>query len=281
MTLAVRTPASSANVGAGFDVLGVALALYADVGIGEAPDGALELDEHHPAHLAFSRLGGVGSLWLRSSIPMARGLGFSGAVRVGAAALAVSSREGRPDAIEEAAGEILRVAVELEGHGDNAAASAVGGVVAYVDGRVLPISVGPELAGASVVAWIPDVTTSTDRSRQALPAEVERSAAVHNIGHALQLALAFEHDDPSLLVGATSDRLHQAQRLPLVPGALDAMEAGVAAGAWCGWLSGSGPTIAFLCPGELGEAVAAALPGGAHTKRLQIDTVGSRLLDAP
>ena len=81
-------------------------------------------------------------MWMRCNIPMARGLGFSGAVRVGAAALAVVQRG---DAIDTAAGEILDVATELEGHGDNVAASLHGGVVAFVGGRAIPFALGPVL----------------------------------------------------------------------------------------------------------------------------------------
>lgn len=278
MTLVVRTPATTANLGSGFDVFGLALALHADLGTGEAPDGAQVLDRHHPARAPFEELGGVGPLWLRSSIPIARGLGFSGAMRVGAAALAVCQRDGGGGVIESAVDEIVRVAAAHEGHGDNAAASVYGGLVAYVDGRVVPIAVGPVLAAAKVVTWIPDITTSTDRSRRALSPEVDRSAAVHNIGRALQLALAFEHDDPSLLSGATDDELHQAERLPLVPGAADALSAGAAAGAWCGWLSGSGPTVAFLCSSAMADEVERSLPPGGHSKRLAIDTLGVRIV---
>jgi homoserine kinase len=73
-----------------------------------------------------------------------------------------------------------------------------------------------------------------------------------------------------LLDGATDDRLHQSVRLGSVPGAADALDAGVSAGAWCGWLSGSGPTIAFLAEPAAADAVAAALPNTGHVKRLHI-----------
>lgn len=279
MTLVVRTPATSANLGSGFDVLGLALTLHADIGTGAAPEGARTVDQHHPARAPFDELGGEGPIWLRSSIPVARGLGFSGAMRVGAAALAVCQRDGRAAAsIRSSAGEIVRVAAAHEGHGDNAAASLHGGLVAFVQGRVVPIGVGPVLAAAAVVTWIPDVTTSTDRSRRALPTAVVRSAAVHNIGRSLQLALAFEHDDPSLLSGATDDQLHQVERLPLVPGASAALTAGTAAGAWCGWLSGSGPTVAFLCAAGAADSVVGSLPSGGHSKTLAIDTAGARVV---
>jgi len=271
----VRAPASSANLGAGFDVFGMALGVYADVGVGSAPEGAQQLDEHHPGRSAFDLLGGRGPVWLQSSIPMARGLGFSGAVRVGAAALAIA-QSGR--SIAEASDEILAVATELEGHGDNVAASLCGGVTAYVDGQAIPFRLGPVLSGAAFVAWVPDVTTSTDRSRMMLAGEVARSAAVHNIARAAQFVLAFAHDDPTLLHAATDDQLHQAERLRLVPGAADAITAGVRAGAWCGWLSGSGPTVAMLVDPALADHVAAALPAGAHTKILSLDTHGTHQL---
>lgn len=273
--LVVRTPASSANLGAGFDVFGMALTLYADVGVGEAPDDAHQVDAHHPARAAFDRLGGTGPMWLRTNIPMARGLGFSGSVRVGAASLAIA-QSGR--SLLEGADEILEVTTELEGHGDNVAASFHGGVVAAVDGRAVPFVVGPVLGESMFVAWVPDVTTSTDSSRRALGEMVDRSDAVHNIGRATQFVLAFAHDDPSLLAGATSDRLHQSVRLPGVPGAIDAMEAAVAAGAWCSWLSGSGPTVGMLVDRGGADTVVAALPAGGHAKVLALDLLGARIV---
>ncbi|MFK7918879.1 MAG: homoserine kinase [Ilumatobacter sp.] len=274
--LAVRTPASSANLGAGFDVFAMALDLFADVGEGPAPDGAQQVDEHHPARTAFERLGGTGPVWLRTNIPMGRGLGFSGAVRVGAASLA-ALQSGR--SIADAAREILSLATELEGHGDNVAASLHGGVVAFVEDRSVPFVLGPTMGASAFVAWVPDVTTSTDRSRQTLDALVSRDHAVHNIGRAVQFALAFAHDDPGLLTDATNDRLHQDARVPHVPNAGEALAAGVHAGAWCSWLSGSGPTVGFLAPASIAAEVAAALPPGGHAKVLRIDTLGARSID--
>jgi homoserine kinase len=285
-SLVVRVPASSANLGAGFDVLGMALDLYLDVGFGDAPDGARPIDRHHPAATAFSAVNGVEpprALWLRSSIPMARGLGFSGAARVAGAALAVVCVSDDPAAdlatdLAVEGSRVLATAARLERHGDNAAASVFGGVVAWVDGRVVRLRVGPRLAVASVLAWIPDVTTSTDSSRGALPEVVTRRDAVHNLGRIAQLVAAIEHDDPSLLDGATDDRLHQTTRLAEVPGAAAALEAGGAAGAWCGWLSGSGPTVAFLVDSDAAVAVAAALPDSGHVKHLHIAGHGVHLV---
>lgn len=269
----VRAPASSANLGAGFDVFGMALDLFADVGLGLPPDGAHVVDEHHPVRAAFDRLGGTGPMWLRSNIPMARGLGFSGAVRVAGAALAVVQAE---RSVDDNADEILAVTTQLEGHGDNVAASLFGGVTAFVQGRAIPFRIGPVLERSAFVAWIPETTTSTDTSRRSLPEQVDRADAIHNIGRATQFALAFAHDDPGLLVDATQDRMHQDARLPAVHGAADAIDAGLAAGAWCGWLSGSGPTVALLADRAVAAAVAAALPAGGHTKILSIDMHGAR-----
>jgi homoserine kinase len=96
-----------------------------------------------------------------------------------------------------------------------------------------------------------------------------------------QFVAAIEHDDPSLLAGATDDRLHQPTRLADVPGAAAALAAGVAAGAWCGWLSGSGPTVAFLVDGDVATTVAAALPESGHVKHLHIAGYGVRLVTQP
>lgn len=285
----VRTPASSANLGAGFDVLGMALDIFADCGLGAAPDDAQQLDDRHPGRIAFEALGGSGPMWMRCTIPMGRGLGFSGAARVGAAALAVAQAAGTAGtagtadtgdgdrAIAQRAAEILEFTTGLEGHGDNAAASLHGGVTAFVDGDCIKIPIGPTLASAAFVAWVPSVTTSTDASRRALGDSVERTAAVHNIGSAIKFVMAFVDDDPSALAGGVADRLHQAARLPHVAGAAEAIEAGVAAGAWAGWLSGSGPTVGLLCPRGIASSVAASLPGDAHTKILSIDTLGCRI----
>jgi len=284
--IAVRVPASSANLGAGFDVLGMALDLHLDAGIGDAPVGARSIDRYHPTARAFAALAATTEpnppIWVRTSIPMGRGLGFSGAARVGGAALGALVSAADPAAALLAARDVvLDVAVALEGHGDNAAASVFGGVVAWVDGRAIPLRAGSQLTSASVVVWIPDLTTSTDRSRSILPDAVARADAVHNLGRVAQFVLAIEHDDPSLLAGATDDRLHQAVRLPEVPGAAAALDAGIAAGAWCGWLSGSGPTVAFLVDAAAVDAVIASLPETGHVKHLHIASSGVHLIPIP
>jgi homoserine kinase len=270
----VRVPATSANLGAGFDALGMALTLYAELGTRErgddVPDGAHIADRHHPADIAFRALGGAGELWVRSPIPMGRGLGYSGAIRVGGAAVAVIQRDGALDAAGRA--EVFELTAELERHPDNVAASVYGGVIVAVGRQVAPVQLGFE---SMVVVWVPNSTsTSTDESRAALPDYVSRADAVFNVGRAALFVAACAAGDVAALATATDDRLHQPVRLAAVPESASAIETARLAGAWAAWLSGSGPTIAALCDPAVADTVAAALPSTGHTKLLQIDRAG-------
>ena len=275
---AVRVPGSSANLGAGFDVLGMALDVHADVGCGEAPTGGHPADEHHPATVAFRALGGAGPLWTRTSIPMGRGLGYSGAVRIGGAAAAIVQQHGRLAIADHARRrQVLDVAAGLERHGDNAAASLEGGIVVVTDGVVerVPLAFDP-----AVVVWLPaDATTSTDRSRAALAESVSRDDAVFNLGRVALFVTACVTGRPELLRIATEDRLHQAARLATAPTSATAIEAALAAGAWAAWLSGSGPTVAMFCEPARADALAAALPANGHAKVLRIDHAGATVID--
>jgi homoserine kinase len=273
--LAVSVPASSANLGPGFDALGIALSLRCELGVvdersaGEQPAGSV--DEHHPASVAFTRAGGRGTLWVRSPIPIGRGLGFSGAMRVGGAALAVLQRSGPAGLGADGRRAVLAVAAELEEHADNAAASLYGGIVATdgVSAVVVPTPLTPD-----VVVWVPADATATLSSRAALPGTVSRADAVFNIGRTATLVAALAAGDVAALAAATEDRLHQHARLAAAPASASALAAGRAAGAWCGWLSGSGPTVAFLAARGEGAALAAALPESGHTKVLGVDRAG-------
>lgn len=270
----IRVPATSANLGAGFDVLGMALSLYADVGVGDPPDGAQVAESSHPADIAFRRLGGHGQLWVRSPIPMARGLGFSGAVRVGGATAAVVQRDG-PAALDDVvtAYQVLGAAADLEGHADNAAASLYGGVVVCAGDEVqrVPMALDP-----AIVVWIPDdTTTSTDRSRAVLPEHVPMSDAVFNLGRVGTFVAACAAGNSMALRRATEDRLHQPARLAVAPECRAALDAALETGAWAAWLSGSGPTVAAMCAPDAADALAAALPADGHTKVLTIDIEGA------
>jgi homoserine kinase len=275
--LAVRVPGSSANLGPGFDALALALDLHVEAGTGDAPDGSRPCDAHHPAFAAFTESGGAGPMWMRTSIPMGRGLGYSAAARVAGACLAVAQRSGvvapGPFAPDDRAA-VLELVARLEGHADNAAASLHGGLVATAAGRVVPVTMGFEPA---VVVWIPGTTTSTERSRTALPESVGFDDAAFNVARTALLLAALAAGDVAALGEATADRLHQERRLGAVPGAADVLVAGLAAGAWCGWLSGSGPSLAFLCDPSGAPALAAALSPPGHTKVLAIARDGATL----
>ena len=269
----VRVPASSANLGPGFDTLGMALSLHAEVGAGEAPGGAQQADEHHPATVAFRRHGGEGPLWVRSPIPMGRGMGYSGAVRVGGLVAAHAQRAGRDQALlQQALPELLALATELEGHADNVAASLYGGVVATAGGHAVsvPLSFDP-----AMVLWVPSFVTSTDQSRATLPAQVPMADAVFNVGRTALLVAALAAGQMNVLRAATQDRLHQDLRLVAAEPSRAAMQAALAAGAWATWLSGSGPTVAAMCAVDEAEELAAALPPDGHTKVLRIDHAGA------
>jgi homoserine kinase len=273
-----RVPASTANLGPGFDALGMALKLYAEIGVGEAPQPprARVVGETHPAAVAFRRGGGEGVLWVRSPIPVGRGLGFSGAMRVGGLVAAWAQQEGgRPADLAAARPALLELAIELEGHGDNVAASLYGGVVATSAGRAVPVTLNVEPA---VVTWVPSFTTATEKSRRDLPAKVSFDDAAFNVGRTALLVAALAAGDVDALRSATQDRLHQDRRMAAAQPSRAALEAGLAAGAWCGWLSGSGPTVALLCAPTDAAALGAALPGDGEVKVLDVDRDGATLI---
>lgn len=276
-----RVPATSANMGPGFDSLGMAVTLWAEVGVLDVdpvPDGGRPVDDHHLASVAFARAGGTGALWVKSPIPMGRGLGYSAAVRVAGALLACAHRNGDAsdsDAVlAEHGPEVLALSAELEGHADNAAPALLGGVVASAGDRSIQV---PLQLDPAVVMWVPSFTTRTDQSRSQLGRTVDLDDAVFNIGRVAYLVAALAAGDVEALRHATQDRIHQPSRFESSPASLAAHDAAIAAGAWCSWLSGSGPTVASMCSVELADELAAALPVDGHTKVLRIDHGGASL----
>lgn len=269
----VRVPATTANLGAGFDCLGLALTLYNEVEAQPADDlsiiiegeGAAELprDETNLVWRAARRvLARVGDgppgvrLHLRNRIPMESGLGSSAAATV-AGLLVGHALTGQ--VLSQA--ELLEMAVAMEGHPDNVAPALLGGLMVAArddDGRLLTSRVA--IPPWHAVAVMPDFRLSTQAARRALPDCVSLSDAVYNVGHAALTVVALQQGDVRLLAAAMTDRLHQPYRAPLVPGlqaALDAVRAqGVAAA-----ISGSGPTvIAFVADqgAAVGEVVVRA-----------------------
>lgn len=268
----VRVPATSANLGPGFDVMGLALTCHTWVGlvgVDAMPDAAAEANDNHPAQVAFVRAGGEGRVWVRNEIPMGRGMGFSGAVRVGGIAVAFGQRFGVQ--WRDHLGEMLALGTELEGHADNVAPSIHGGVVIATPETVVDV---PVAFDPVFLMWVPDFTTSTNESRGRIGPQIALSDAVFNIARTAMFVTAFATGNVALLREATRDRIHQDIRLGASPACRTALDAGLAAGAWCGWLSGSGPTVAIMTDAVSAEAITAALPGDGHVKRLTIDTQG-------
>lgn len=276
----VVVPASSANLGSGFDVLGMALSITAEIGLvdGEQPDGAEIARGKHPAATAFAAAGGSGQVWVRTSIPSGRGLGFSGAVRVGAIALA-RQQVSSTDVLVDDRQAIYDLARAEEGHGDNVGASLFGGVVVVADATCVNVPLALDTAlEPVVVVWIPTYKTSTSESRETLSDSVTRSDAVFNMARVGLWVNALATGDLTLLREATSDRLHQDVRLAAVPRSREALEAMKAAGAHGAWLSGSGPTVACLCESIDAERISATLPDGRRSI-LRIDRRGARWAD--
>jgi homoserine kinase len=151
-------------------------------------------------------------------------------------------------------------------------------VTVFVDGAAVSVPLGFTTEPV-VVAWSPaDTTTSTNRSRAALPDLVHRADATFNIANVAALMVALQSGDVELLGSAMRDRLHQSKRLESLPTSAAALRVGSAAGAWCGWLSGSGPTVAFLCAPDRADDIALALDAGGQVRTLHIDHVGVRAL---
>ncbi len=272
----IIVPASSANLGPGFDVLGLAVSVTAEIGLVDrgVPDGAEVARGGHPAATAFARAEGRGLVWVRTSIPSGRGLGFSGAVRVGAIALARQQRHDG-DVLVDDRQEIFDIARAEEGHGDNVGASLVGGVVVVADGTLasVPLAVDP-----AIVVWVPSYKTSTTESRATLSNSVSRDDAVFNMARVGLWVAAMSSGDLSVLADATADRLHQDVRLERVPRSREALDAMRAAGSYGAWLSGSGPTVACMCDVDDAERISDALPEG-RRMILRIDRLGARWAD--
>lgn len=256
MGVSVSAPGSSANLGAGFDVLGLAVARRAEVGVGDVPDRAQVAPETHPAAVAHRAAGGDGAVWVRSDLPMGRGLGYSGAVRVAGAMLALVQHLG-PEAATDAAhrAQVLGIVSDLEGHPDNAAASVHGGLVIATPDRVTE---APISDGLRLLVWVPSAITSTDQSRTRLDPMVTRLDAVFNIGAVATFVIACGTGEIDGLRSGCRDRLHQDTRLAISPGSAGVIAALTEAGA-AAWLSGSGPTVAAFVTADRVDAVIGAL----------------------
>ena len=182
---------------------------------------------------------------MRSPIPAGRGLGFSGAMRVGGLVAAVAQRAGGDAELEAARPALLEIAIELEGHADNAAAS----LLRRASWRRPPAGSCACRSPSTRPSWPGCRRSRRRRTGPGTPCggSVSFADAVFNVGRTALLVAALAAGDVEALRWATADRLHQDQRFAAAVPARVALANGLEAGAWCGWLSGSGPTVCLLC----------------------------------
>jgi homoserine kinase len=284
MHITIRVPATSANLGPGFDSLGLALDLWNETVMTLAIEYSVQVTGEGRERLS----AGENNMIIRSAqqlagrvgkhlppfhvdcinrIPLSSGLGSSAAAKL-TGLLGANALLGKPLSKDE----VLELATQLEGHPDNVAAALLGGlVVSTVDqGRVLAhkVHVGGNPAPRGllespfhVTVVLPDFHIPTRLARAALPEQIPMKDAVHNISRAMLVVEAFRSADPNLLGKAMSDTLHQPHRLRLIPGAQAAMDAAREAGASAVALSGAGPSlIAFSADRDqaVGEAMVRA-----------------------
>ncbi|MEE9581939.1 MAG: homoserine kinase [Acidimicrobiia bacterium] len=269
-------PASSANLGPGFDVLALALNLRCTVSAESADEWSV-LSGDEPASQATVEMvrsvagdAGPHSVRIDSEIPVGRGLGSSAAVLVATAA-AISGEADRDDLFE--------VAAAVEGHPDNVAAAVFGGLVAVgADGSVNRLAVHPSL---QVVVAVPDEVLSTAEARAVLPAEVSRQVAVRSAARLAMLIEGLRTADSVSLLAALGDEMHEAPRRSITetPARLiaAALDAGAAYASW----SGAGPSVlGFVVEDSIDPVTAAledALEGAGSVLELAIDQEGARI----
>jgi homoserine kinase len=283
----VVAPATSANLGPGFDALGLALALRDDVSVevvdsnvtvvvdGEGADTVARDETNLVVRALRVGLDALGArapglrLVCRNRIPHGRGLGSSAAAIVGGLRLA-SALHG--DGLDDAS--LLALATEIEGHPDNVAACALGGLtIAYLtDGgpRAVRLEVDRLLAP---MVFVPPAPLSTEVARDLLPADVpHRDAVANSARSALLVAAITAHGE--LLLDATEDRLHQAYREPAMPESIDLVRR-LRAGGHAAVVSGAGPTVLVLATLSVPIDSDAWVPAGWRAMSLAVDPHGA------
>jgi homoserine kinase len=278
-SVSVRVPATSANLGPGFDCLGIALDVWATVTLST---GARQDDRP----LAGMTLNAARALFAaadlepphayaatyQGSIPIARGLGASAVARVGGV-LAANTLAGQPLDREQ----LLLLATELEGHADNVAPALFGSLQVVVRDRQRLTHVAVPLpAGLKAVLLIPELRMPTQKSRKLLPQSLSRADAVRNASRTALLVAALSQGRFDLLDEATKDRLHQPARAKLFPAMYVIFDAARAAGAHCAYLSGGGSTICALCT-DNEQGIADAMLEAARSR----DVAAESLITAP
>ncbi len=272
----VRVPASSANLGPGFDVFAAALALHMELEVVETgafavvTDLAIATDRRNLCVRAFEALHPAETFEFRitSGIPLSGGLGTSAAAYVAGLMAA--------DSLFELDADLLALGTELEGHPDNVAAALYGGVAICAD--AISTRLGAP-TGLETVIVVPHEAVRTKQARAALPAQVPMADAVFNTAHASLLVLGLATSDYDLIARGLQDRLHQPRRRHLYPRSMDLVERAQALGALGATISGAGPTVLFWSHYEQTAALVDALrgeaDGWAEVHRAPLETMGA------
>ncbi|HEY1592362.1 MAG TPA: homoserine kinase, partial [Solirubrobacteraceae bacterium] len=271
----VRVPASSANLGPGFDVLAAAIALHLEVEVQETGRFAVVTELDVPRDRTnlvvrgFERLHSADAFEFRiaSEIPLSGGLGSSAAAIV-AGLLAA-------DHLFELDADVLALATELEGHPDNVAAALEGGFVVCQGTRVHRFE--PPM-GLEAVLVVPHEAVVTDAARAALPGSVPLADAVFNVAEAATLILGLAGPDWDLIAAGLRDRLHQPHRAHLYPRSVELLERATALGALGATISGAGPSVLVWCryeqTGAVIEQLARETAGWARVMRAPFESHG-------
>jgi len=286
-SIQVEVPATSANLGPGFDCLGLSLDLWNQVEMHPAPadelsatgEGSSQLHgqttslAHRAARAVWEELAleptGF-AISMHNAVPFARGLGSSSAAIVGGLVAANEwARKHRGSALSN--DKLLDLATRIEGHPDNVAPALLGGFCVCAtreDGRVFAVS-PPVKNAPRFVVWIPSAELSTKKARAALPSAYLRADCVFNLSRSALLVAALTTGDFSALGESLRDRIHQDFRAPLVPGWAELGEVAREVGALGMTLSGAGPTILFwLAPESDSEAFVVSLENAARAHGL-------------
>lgn len=280
----VRVPATSANLGPGYDVMAVALDLHLELEVVESGTFSVEcggmdvpVDRDNLIVRAFETLHPADGITFRTGdgIPLARGMGSSAAAIVAGLVAADHMYElglERQDLLERAAA--------LEGHPDNVAAALCGGfVVCAGEGPGLTATRIDSPEGLEGILVIPDVEVSTSKAREAIPAEVPIADAIANAASAAHLALGLSRADFDLISTGLTDRLHQERRAHLFPRSMEIVRAAPELGAIGATISGAGPTVLVWSGWQETGKVMAALKerceGWAEIRRVGFSPLGA------
>lgn len=293
----VRVPATSANLGAGFDALGLALDFYNyaefeeydSICIQSSNGGDIPCDESNLIYSTAKTLYSICGRELKGlkitqtdNIPMARGLGSSSACII-AGLTGANTLMGNPLSLDE----LVDLSAKIEGHPDNTAPALLGGIVTAVfDGKKVHWVKQEVFTTLKFVVIIPDFEMKTEAARACLPTEVSHRDAVFNLSRAALFSASLLTGKYENLRTAVQDRLHQPYRMPNIPHADDVFDTAYTLGAYACYMSGAGPSLiaiadhdnAYFC-GKMRFALDSAGLNGWEVRELHIDNEGTRVVE--